>query len=119
MQVFHGSHAGTKEGFIGICLTESPMSAWVYGGRASAQSIMITSLCLAGLQVKEVNGYNRDDNDAPGDDGNTHGADVLIFDDEDEDGREHTTYRLMTQAAVDALTIKDVMTGEDFKEGYL
>jgi len=115
MQVFHGSHAGTQEAFVGICLTEAAEVAYGYGRKA----IMAGDLDLEGLTVLDVDGYDRDDNVAPGDDGDSMGADVLVFEDEDECGATHTTYRLMTERAVKALRVEAVMGGEDFYEEYV
>ena len=57
------------------------------------------------LRVEEVEGYDRETNTAPGDDDYITDADVLIYEDEDERGRQHQTWRLMTRTAVDAICI--------------
>ena len=115
MQVFHGSHAGTKQAFRGICLTTVADVAYGYG----QQAIIVGDLDMDGLMVLTVEGYDRDENIAPGDDGDALGADVLVFEDEDQCGATHTTYRLMSDRAVGALRVDSVMTGEDFFEEYV
>ena len=61
-----------------------------------------------GLSVLEVKDYDRERNTAPGDDDldeyEDAGVDVLVYQDESPDGREHETIRLVSPRAVAALT---------------
>ena len=95
---YHGSHNGNTTAHLGICLTSDYRAAKEYAGDNG--TIIEVQLDLSGLVVAEVDGYDHDSNEAPGDDGDNRGADVLAYDDEDERGREHDTIRLMTGDAV-------------------
>ena len=96
MRLHHGAHTEYVL-HVGQCYTDDERSAEIYANGGSVATIEID---LSDLIVVEVEDYDHDDNMAPGDDGKTRGADVLIYQDEDERGRTHTTYRLMTRAAV-------------------
>lgn len=107
--LYHGAH--TKYALhVGQCYTPERDSAEAYAlGRGVVAEI---ELCLDGLRVVELDhGYDRETNDAPADldpaaAAVEHSADVVIFSDEDDRGREHTTYRLLTPAAVSAITAR-------------
>lgn len=101
MEMFHGAHTAFAL-HVGQCFTPDEGSAVRYAAKLG--QLARIEVELDGLRVLEVEGYDMDSDLAPGDDGNGLGADVLVFDDMDEAGRSHTTYRLMTQAAVDVVT---------------
>lgn len=96
-RMFHGAHTRFTT-HRGLCLTDDIAAALVYADEHG--TIAHAEVDFGGLRVVEVDGYNHDANVAIGDDGNDHGADVLVFGDEDASGRQHTTWRLMSDAAV-------------------
>src|SRR5690606_14852511 len=83
------------------CLTPDLVVAERYAGRMG--EVFEVELDLAPLTVVEVPGYDHDTNEAPADDEAfraaraAEGADVLVYEDEDERGREHTCYRLVSE----------------------
>jgi len=104
--MFHGSHnqiLGTEAAHLGLCLTDDIDVAERYAG--SRGRVYFADIDLDSLEVVEVDGYDRDADLAPGDLAEEHEADVIVFDDEDERGRWHRTWRLVSQAAVDACTM--------------
>jgi hypothetical protein len=107
MSYFHGAHTRFST-HLGLCLTDDEDTARNYAG-ISRGHLATMELDLAALTVIECEAIDWDANEAPGDDGDSRDADVLVFDDADEYGREHRTWRLMTQAAIDALTVVSVV----------
>lgn len=93
----HGSRTAPTL-HAGQCWTDDTDSATTYAGPGGW--LTYVEIDLAGLVVREVPGYDRTADVAPGDDGDAHGADVLVYEDEDQHGRQHRTWRLMTPAAV-------------------
>jgi hypothetical protein len=109
----HGAH--TKFSLhIGQCFTDDRSAADSYACQGRAGEIATISADFDGLRVVELDaGYDRDANSAPGDDDAAelaaeHGADVIIYDDEDIRGQSHRCWRLLTEAALGA--IGDVST---------
>lgn len=99
---------GTRRDFlayVGICLTTSERSAKTYG------EVHELTLDMDGLNMREVEGYDRNANSARADRADdlaalaAEGVDVLIYDDEDEMGRQHDCIRLISQRAVARLTV--------------
>jgi hypothetical protein len=108
--LYRGTGSETDRG-LGTCWATSIRTAASYVGGAGDEAVVLEAeLDLAGLEVVEVDGYDRDDNWAPGDDGDFErwGADVLVFEDEDPFGRPHWTWRLVSNKAVAALDVVDV-----------
>ncbi len=105
--MYHGN-AGKLGLHTGLCLADDPDIAYDYAaataGGYDLRYVHTVELDLDGLRVVEVAGYDRDDNVAPGDGDDTYGADVMVYDDETITGRAHRTWRLMTPAALAALT---------------
>lgn len=98
----------------GICFTDDEDIAANYAVYLSAgTAVHVVAIDLSGLSVVEVDGYDRDENVAPGDGGDTYGADVIIFDDEAVNGQAHRTWRLMTPAALAAVTVTGCLDTED------
>lgn len=112
MLLYHGAHTQFAL-HEGICLTDDASSAKRYAEEHG--EVAIVDVDLVGLRVVQVEGYDKDDNWAPGDDGNEWEADVLIYDDADWSGWEHVTWRLMTPEAIDAAEVIDVSAAEDFE----
>ena len=96
MALYHGSRKPLTF-HIGLCLTDDDDAAIAYSGDGYLTEVAVD---FDGLTVIEVASYDRDANTAPGDDDDSHGADVLVFDDEDTNGQPHRTWRLMSDAAV-------------------
>lgn len=102
MRLYHGAHTEYTL-HVGQCYTDSETAASRYAGYGEMAEVAIS---LDGLTVLEIDGYDSDTDVAPGDDGeNENGADVIIYDDQDENGREHVTYRLMSPKAIAAVEI--------------
>lgn len=108
ISLYHGAHTRFAL-HLGQCWTPSERSARTYAGRR--EIVACAELDLSDLSIYECEGYDRDEDDAPGDSpaslalwGIPEDADVIIYEDEDENGRAHTTYRLLSQRAIDALS---------------
>ena len=106
MELYHGTHnglMGTGTAHEGMCWTESMESAEAYAGSYGDVHVMD----LDGLNVVECAGYDREKNEAPADSAKfraemaSNGADVLRYADEDENGREHDCFRLVSDRAVE------------------
>ncbi len=101
MKLYHGAHTEYTL-HIGQCYTDDKECALAYGSHLGK-----IELDLDDLTIAHVAGYDRDEDFAYGDDGeNPEGCDVAVYDDEDIYGNGFKTYRLMTQAAIDAATIR-------------
>jgi len=104
--MYHGSHneiMGTHAAHVGLCITDSLSSAQTYAGRWGV--VYAVELDLDALDVVEVEGYDHDSDEAPGDSGEYPDADVIVYEDEDERGQSHTTWRLVSARAVAACTL--------------
>jgi hypothetical protein len=108
MLLHHTTHHADWTPHVGACLSTAPLC---YGrGRGDAHGTVAVELDLAGLDVEHVDMTSpewralRDEQVYPGDSDDPHvyGADVLVYADEDESGKQHLTYRLMTERAVEA-----------------
>ena len=108
---YHGSHNGNTAMHHGICLTDDYDVACVYAGKQGV--VVEVEMSLSGLSVASMGAYDHDENDAPGDDGDDHGVDVLEYEDEDERGTTHDTVRLMTDAALAAVTSVEIVADDD------
>lgn len=99
--VYHGSHndlMGTNTPHEGMCFTDSLTSAEAYGDT-------IYELDLSNLEIIECEGYDRNENYAPADSEDFRAkyqgqCDVLEYEDEDENGRAHTCYRIISERAI-------------------
>jgi hypothetical protein len=101
--MYHGTHnsiLGTSAAHIGLCLTDSIDIAGNYAG--SRGKVFAVAIDMSDLDLVEVDGYDHNSDIAPGDSGAEFGCDVITFDDEDERGNWHRTWRLVSQRAVDA-----------------
>jgi hypothetical protein len=103
MELYHGSHCNeTLVIHLGLCLTDSQRSAEAYG-----QHLHTVEIDMSSLRVEDVEGYDRDDNEAPGDrdisEWADSGIDVICYDDEDEFGRQHACWRLVSNKACAAV----------------
>ena len=107
--LYHGSHRGELVTHLGLCLTSDEDAATVYVGYDTA-NVYEVRIDLGGLNVLHVDTasdlYDRDEQRWPGDDADPtcYGdADVLVYDDEDECGNRHDTYRLVSTRALAAI----------------
>jgi hypothetical protein len=115
MRMFHGSSSQTLELHQGLCLTDDEDSARDYAFAAFATHMLHTAdVELAGLVVIDAPGdWDRDENTAASDNGDDYGADVIVYDDETPMNRRHVTYRLLTPAALAAVTVVASSDAED------
>ena len=105
--MFHGGR--TLDIHDGLCLADSEEIAEEY---AEGRGGMVFALELpSSLEVREVemSREDRDDMNYPGDRAaerralEADGVDVIMYDDETPNGRQHRTYRLVSARAVAAL----------------
>ena len=110
MNLFHGAHTSFAL-HAGQCFTDDDKSAEAY---AQSGVVAEVEISFTGLNVQHVGGYDRDEDDAPADRESDRaaleaaGVDVLVFDDEDEMGRAHTTWRLISSRAVGAAQVLSI-----------
>lgn len=114
--MYHGN-TGSLELHPGLCLTDEDAIAAAYGeyggGNPDDAVVHEVTIDLDGLAVVKVDGFDRDTNEAPGDDHTWDGADVIVFTDEDPRGNAHTTWRLMTPAALARVALVTTVAAED------
>lgn len=108
---YHGSHALNQVIHNGICLTDDERTAREYAGDNG--HVLVVEVDESGLDIARVDGYDHDANEAPGDNGDNMGHDALVYDDEDERGREHETLRLMSTRALSHARVTDAYTMDD------
>lgn len=110
--MYHGNRAETLALHQDLCLADDDRIAaeYAYGDGGTVHTVEIN---LTGLWVVEVDGFDRDDNFAPGDDHTEFEADVLVFDDETINGQPHRTWRLMSDAALAAVSIIGATDAEE------
>lgn len=107
MQLYHGSHSNTTLAkHIGLCLTDSKQAADAYACGNEAQ-VFAVELDMDGLNVVDMDdSYDREENEAPGDRGEdldrmqAEGIDIITYDDEDEHGRMHACWRIISERAL-------------------
>ena len=110
MTLYHGTRSDTLTAIIGLCLTPDQDAAARYARRSG--TVYEVAISLDGLSVLdvEVAQSDIDDNNWPGDSDESvaalvgQGADVVRYTDMDEQGYTHTTLRLLTPAAVAAVS---------------
>jgi hypothetical protein len=94
-----------------MCLTDDRDVAESY---AKGNVLAEVSLDLGSLNVVRVDGYDRVSNRAPGDRASEikayalQGIDVILYSDEDESGRAHETWRLVSERAAQALVCLEI-----------
>ena len=105
MKLYHGAHTAYTV-HIGQCYTDDKDCAKAYADGGQLATVEINT---DGLSVVEVAAYDRDEDFAYGDDRrNPIGCDVAVYDDEDIHGNALVTYRLMTAAALAAVTVAKI-----------
>lgn len=111
MQLYHGSHSNTALiAHIGLCLTDSDRAAEAYAC-GDVDQVYTVELDLNGLNVVDMDdAYDREENEAPGDRDEdiarmqAEGIDVITYDDEDERGRVHACWRIISDLALSRIT---------------
>jgi len=107
MELFHGSNKNTTlTPHIGICLTDSESSAEAFAG-GNENQVYTIDIDLSGLTIADMDdGYDRENDIAPGDDADditemqNDGIDVITYTDEDEFGRQHDCWRIISALAL-------------------
>lgn|SRR5487761_1659574 len=115
LTMYHGSSAGEVSLHQGLCFTDDVERARdyaLYGGFGPVRYVHSAVIDFDGLVVAEMDGFDRDENVAPGDLAASGGADVIVYDDETPAGRRHRTYRLLTAAALARLTVTGIESEE-------
>ena len=113
--LFHGAHTAFSA-HEGQCWTDCDEAANRYAQHSGPVAYM--ALDLSELTVEECEGYDYDENSAPADSAEfraaaaARGVDVLVYDDCDEQGQEHTCYRLVSERAV-ALALQAAILTRD------
>lgn len=106
--MYHGTSSAALPIHEGLCLTSDDDRAREYAAACyGTRYVHEVTIDLAGLAVTDLDeGYDRDANEAPADaDPASFGCDVIIFADETPHGHHHTTWRLLTTAALAAITV--------------
>lgn len=107
MTLYHGHHTGTPTLHEGICLTADIDCARHYAGAGHIAAVTLPEWAV----VADCPGYDHDENDCPADHATyraaaaARGVDVLTYDDEDETGRAHTCYRLVSDRVLAAASL--------------
>ena len=110
MSLYHGTRSATFSASIGLCLTPDQDAAARYARRSGTVYEVAISLDSLTVLDVEVAQSDIDNNNWPGDSDESvatlvaQGADVVRYTDMDEQGYTHTTLRLLTPAAVAAVT---------------
>lgn len=110
MPLYHGANTGKFTAHIGLCLVRDQDIARSYTRRDGV--VYEVALDLGPLEVVEVDvsRENIDNNNWPGDTAEgcaafaASGADVIRYIDMTESGTTHTTYRLVSERAVAAVS---------------
>lgn len=111
MTLYHGAHSAvrTHSAHEGMCLTDDQQVAEAYAGERG--QVWVTEVSLAGLVIEACKGYDHDTNSCSADReafraaAAARGVDILRYDDEDQMGREHACWRLVSARAVAAVAL--------------
>jgi len=105
--LYHGAHSKLTIGHEGQCFTDDLNVAQTFA--RSNGSIISVELDDGALVVEWCDGYDHDTDDCPADHADfraaaaARGVDVLCYDDEDEQGRELTCWRIVSARAIAAV----------------
>jgi hypothetical protein len=115
VKMHHGTSSKSLTLHVGLCLVVDEDRAAEYAQAAfGTHFVHEVTVDLDGLAVKEVEGeWDRDEAAAASDFGGDFGADIIVYDDETPYQRQHITYRLMTPAALAAVTVTATRDAED------
>ena len=120
---FHGAHTSYTL-HEGQCYTDDIAVALRYCAGGRNGRVARVDIDLSGLVVEECEGYDHDENDCPADCEDfraaaaARGVDVLRYEDEDDTGRRHDCYRLVSPKALAAVTVKRVLMRDDADEAW-
>ena len=98
----HGAHTRFAA-HLGQCWVEDEDTAASYAGTTG--TVTSVDVDLDGLTILRVSGYDREANESAGDHGlaTYTGADLLEYRDEDPEGQQHWTLRVVSQTALDRI----------------
>jgi hypothetical protein len=125
MTGYHGTSQTEWTLHVGLCLARWSEVADGYAAEWATASrparVFEVEVDLEGLNVVEAEAGNHDEATWAGDsaaslaDYAANGADIIVYEDEDYNGRSHTTYRLVSERAVAAAKVVavDVLGSED------
>ena len=105
--LFHGAHSTLTIGHEGQCFTEDLSVAECFA--RSNGTVIAVELDEDALVVEWCEGYDHDSDDCPADhaefraEAAARGVDILCYDDEDEQGRELTCWRIVSDRAISAV----------------
>lgn len=112
--MYRGTWDGNDSIDEGDCLTDSECAAERYARRRRGDGAVQTiAIDLSDLSVHEVEGFDPMDCSGyyPGDqdlaDWQDRGVDVIVYDDVDDSGSGHRTWRIVSARAAAACTIED------------
>lgn len=109
--LYHGTRRTNHQPHVGMCLTDSIRSAREYATRGGV--ILEIEVDLGDLVIAEVDGHDWDSDEAVGDRERDilalrdEGIDVVVYDDADAAGREHSTWRLVSERAIARVRLLD------------
>jgi hypothetical protein len=111
--MYRGTLAGNDSIDEGDCLADSAHVAGRYAARRRNGAVQTVEIDLDGLTVHRVDGFDPMDCSGfyPGDqdlaDWQDRGVDVLVYDDVDDCGEGHETYRIVSARGAAAARIVD------------
>ncbi len=112
--LYHGAY-DEFELHLGQCYTDDASAAQSYADRGEEGVLVSVALDLTDLTVVTVEGYNRDEDEAPGDRSLSEfpGVDVIMYADEDMRGWAHDCWRLVSERALSAVTVGTSIQGSN------
>jgi len=98
--LYHGAHTRFAL-HLGQCWTPEVKSADAYADQSG--EVQVAEVALGNLEIVDADNYDWDADEAPGDRGvDSLMGDIVRYADADVFGRAHTTYRIVSQRALDA-----------------
>lgn len=117
--MYHGGNPTAPH--EGMCLTDNLFSAVGYAEKNAACTVLEIEVDWDAVTVGAGEGFEHDGNgtwSAPSDTDLTSDTDIIEFDDQGMNFEAHTTWRLMTAAAVAATRIVAVHEVDDLEGAY-
>lgn len=114
--LYHGTRRGLSM-HAGLCLADDDSIAAAYAGRSG--DVYTVEMAWDGLTVREVEAFDMALVTARGDSAAdiaalvADGVDVLVYEDQAPHGATHTTYRLVSARALEALTVTGSTNGDE------
>jgi hypothetical protein len=117
MSFFHGTDSSDVYPHLGFCYTNERVAAECYGDVLYAVEIDMDDLVVRDLDLNNIDTLHYDrnavggavypgDNDESLDALEAEGVDVVCYEDEDRNGRMHWCWRLVSQKAKAACTLR-------------